>query len=46
MKGEDVDPTVHRQLVGSLVHFSHTKPNISFIVSLVSRFLCSPKVPH
>ena len=46
MEGEDVDPTLYRQLVGSLVYLTHTRPDISFAVSVVSRFLSSPKVPH
>ena len=46
MEGEDVDPTLYRQLVGSLEYLTHTFSNISFAVSVVSRFLSSSKVPH
>lgn len=38
MEGEDVDPTLYRQLDDSLVYLTHTRPNISFAVSVVSRF--------
>ena len=46
MEGEDVDPTLYRQLVGSLVYLTHTHHDISFAISVVSKFLSSPKVPH
>ena len=46
MEGEDVDPTLSRQLVGSIVYLSHICLDICFLVSVVSRFFSSPKVPH
>lgn len=33
-----VDPTLYRQLVGSLLYLTHTRPDLSFAVGLVSRF--------
>jgi hypothetical protein len=46
MKGEPVDPTYYRCLVGQLIHLTHTRPNISFTVGVVSRFMTKPQVPH
>lgn len=46
MEGEDVDPTLYRQLVGSLLYLAHTQPDISFAISVFSRFLSSPNLPH
>jgi hypothetical protein len=33
----EVDATLYRQLVGSLLYLTHTYPNISFVVGLVAR---------
>ena len=41
------DPTHYRELVGSLIYlYCCTRPDLSFIVSLLSRFMASPKVIH
>jgi len=37
-----VDATLYRQLVGSLIYLTHNKPNISFVIRIVSRFLKKP----
>ena len=34
-----VDVTLYRQLVGSLIYLTHTCPDISFAVGMVSRFM-------
>eukprot|EP00253_Pinus_taeda_P029216 PITA_29216 len=41
-----VDETLFRQLVGSLIYLTATKPDISFSVSYISRFMSAPKVDH
>lgn len=40
------DARPHRALVGSLLHLTITRPDISFSVGLVSRFLSSPRKGH
>ena len=40
------DPTLYNQLVGSLMYLTHTHPDISFDVGLVSRFAYSPHSSH
>ena len=41
-----VDDTTYKQLVGSLIYLSATKPDISFTVSFISHFMIAPKVDH
>jgi len=40
------NPQPYRALVGSLLYLTITRPNISFSVGLVSRFMQSPRKPH
>ena len=41
-----VNPSLYRQLVGSLLYLTHTKPDIAFAVGLVSRFSQDPHESH
>lgn len=41
-----VDANLYRQLVGSLIYLTTTRPDLSYAVSLVSRFMNSPKMVH
>lgn len=46
-EGEDLDnPSQFRRLVGKLICLIVTRPDLSFVVSLVSQFIQNPKVPH
>ncbi|XP_019055438.1 PREDICTED: uncharacterized protein LOC109115681 [Nelumbo nucifera] len=40
------DPTVYRQLVGSLICLTIAWPDISYVVQIVSQFVSSPRQPH
>ena len=40
------DPTLYRQLVGSLVYLTVTRPNISYAVHQVSQFMSAPRSTH
>ena len=42
----NVDPTLYKRLVGSLMYLTATRPDIMFAVSLISRFMESPKDSH
>lgn len=44
--GEKVDETMFKQLVGSLMYLTVTKPELIFVVCLLSRFMASPRVSH
>jgi len=37
---------MHQRLVGKLIDLSHTRPNITFVVSLVSQFMHCPREVH
>jgi hypothetical protein len=45
-KGYKVDSNLYKQLVRSLMHLTATRSYIIFLVSLISRFMDSPKVSH
>ena len=42
----EVDATLYRQLVGKLLYLTHTHPDLSFVVSLVARFMHQPHESH
>eukprot|EP00253_Pinus_taeda_P008523 PITA_08523 len=42
----EVDATLYRELVGKLLYLTHTRPNLSFVVGLVARFLQNPRESH
>ena len=45
-EGSTVDPTLFKRLVGSLMYLTATRPDIMYGVSLISRFMESPKDSH
>jgi hypothetical protein len=44
--GEPVDATFFRSIVGSLRYLVHTRPDITFAVGYVSRFMEAPTTTH
>ena len=45
-KEKDVDPTLYRQLIGSLMYLVNTRPDIAFAVNSLSQFMVEPKRMH
>jgi hypothetical protein len=41
-----VDNTLYRQLVGSLLYLTHTQPDLSYAVGVVSRYMQEPHELH
>jgi Reverse transcriptase (RNA-dependent DNA polymerase) len=44
--GEQVDRERYQRLVGRLIYLCHTRPDISFAVSVVSRYMHDPRKGH
>ena len=42
----EVDATLYCQLVGKLLYLTHTRPDLSFVVGLVARFMHQPHESH
>ncbi|GFY95385.1 hypothetical protein Acr_10g0007700 [Actinidia rufa] len=40
------DATRYQRLVGHLIYLTHTRPDISFVVSVVSQFMHAPRTSH
>jgi hypothetical protein len=40
---ELVDPTLYLQLIGSLMYLVNTRPDISFVVNILSQFIVEPR---
>ncbi|XP_019077634.1 uncharacterized mitochondrial protein AtMg00810-like [Vitis vinifera] len=46
-EGKDLkDATMYRQLVGSLLYLTLTRPDISYAVGVMSQYMQNPKKPH
>eukprot|EP00253_Pinus_taeda_P016383 PITA_16383 len=43
---KDVDPTLYKQLIGSLMYLVNTRPNICYAVNTLSQFMVEPKRAH
>jgi hypothetical protein len=46
MNDQKVNPTISRRMVGKLIYLVHTRPDITFCVSIVSHFLIDLQLPH
>jgi hypothetical protein len=40
------DPSIYRQIIGSLMYLVHTRPDIRYAVNALSQFTCEPKHIH
>ena len=46
LAGEKVDRERYQRLVGRMIYLTHTRPNISFAVSVVSRYMHDLRKDH
>lgn len=44
--GKEVDSTFYKQIIGSLMYLTFTRPDIMYVVSLVSRYMEKPTEMH
>ena len=44
--GDPVDKGIYQSLVGRLIYLCHTRPDISYAVSVVSRYMHDPRAGH
>lgn len=42
----EVNATLYRQMIGGLIYLTYTRPDISFAVNYLSRFMQEPKMSH
>jgi Reverse transcriptase (RNA-dependent DNA polymerase) len=45
-RGNQVEKDQYQRLVGRLIYLAHTRPDISYAVSVVSRYIHDPRIPH
>ena len=43
---ETVDATLYKQMIGSLMYLTNTRPNISFAVKTLSQYMVEPRHVH
>ena len=46
LNGQDVDATMYRGMIGSLLYLTASRPDIMFSVCLCARFQANPKESH
>jgi len=44
--GDSVNKETYQRLIGKLIYLCHTRPNISYAVSVVSRYMHDPRIGH
>ena len=44
--GVEVDPTLYRSMIGSLIYLTASRPNIAFSVGVCAKFQAAPKKSH
>jgi len=40
------DTTMYRHIVGNLIYMTITRPDLSYVVGMVSQFMQTPQKPH
>jgi hypothetical protein len=45
-EGTTIDYTLYKRIVGRLIYLTTTRPDIMYVVTLISRFMENPKITH
>jgi len=40
------DTTMYKRIVGSLIYMTITRPDLSYVIGVVSQFMQTPRKPH
>ena len=43
---ESIDATMYRQMIGSLMYLTNTRPDICFVVNTLSQYMVEPRRVH
>ena len=43
---DEADPMLYRKLIGSLIYLVNTRPDICYVVNILSQFMVEPKRAH
>ena len=46
IESPSIDSTLYRQMIGSLMYFVNTRPDIFYAINALSQFMCEPKEIH
>jgi transposase InsO family protein len=46
MQAPAADSSLYQRMVGKLIFLTHTRPDIAYAVSVISRFMAHPQLPH
>ena len=46
MEDDTIDKGPYQRLVGKLIYLAHTRPDIAYVVGVVSQFMHNPKETH
>ena len=46
LEDKDIDPTLYRQLIGSLIYLVNTRPDSCYAVNTLNQFMVEPKRAH
>ena len=44
--GPTINATLYKRMLGSFMYLSVTRPDLMYVISLISRFMESPKISH
>ncbi|KAG0575163.1 hypothetical protein KC19_VG323300 [Ceratodon purpureus] len=46
MQVRAADSSLYQRMVGKLIFLTHTRPDIAYAISVISKFMAHPQLPH